>query len=59
VDLAAGITLIVATLVAAILSNTFLELLVAVVVGRGWFRSATAGALGVMAFTIVAELIAG
>jgi len=46
-------------LVAGILSNTLLKLGVAVVVGRGWFRTATAGALGAMALTILAVLIAG
>lgn len=44
-------------LVAGILSNTLLKLGVAVVVGRGWFRTATAGALGAMALAIVAMLI--
>ena len=46
-------------LVAGILSNTFLKLAVAVVVGRGGFRTATAAALGAMALTIIAVLIAG
>jgi uncharacterized membrane protein (DUF4010 family) len=43
-------------LVAGILSNTLLKLTVAVVVGQGWFRTVTAGALGAMAVTIVAMM---
>jgi uncharacterized membrane protein (DUF4010 family) len=39
-------------LVAGILSNTMLKLAVAVVVGRGWFRTVTAGALGAMVVAI-------
>ena len=44
-------------LVAGIVSNTLLKLTVAVVIGRGSFRVATAGALGAMALGIGAMLI--
>ena len=43
-------------LVAGILSNTLLKLSVALVMGRGWFRTATAAALGAMTSAIVATL---
>jgi hypothetical protein len=43
-------------LVAGILSNTLLKLSVALVMGRGWFRTATAAALGAMTIAIVATL---
>jgi len=43
-------------LVAGILSNTLLKLAVALVIGRGWFRAATAGGLGAMALAIAAAL---
>jgi uncharacterized membrane protein (DUF4010 family) len=51
----AGTTAAVA-LVAGILSNTLLKLTVALVIGRGWFRAATAGGLGAMALAIAAAL---
>lgn len=43
-------------LVAGILSNTVLKLIVAVVVGRGWFRAATAGGLGAIALALTGAL---
>jgi uncharacterized membrane protein (DUF4010 family) len=43
-------------LAAGMLSNTLLKLIVAVVVGRGWFRTATVAGLGAMALAIVAAL---
>jgi uncharacterized membrane protein (DUF4010 family) len=43
-------------LVTGILSNTVLKLMVAVVVGRGWFRAATAGGLGAIALALAAAL---
>ena len=46
----------VAALVAGILANTCLKLGVAVVVGRGAFRTATAAALGAMALTLAIAL---
>jgi hypothetical protein len=46
-------------LVAGILSNTLLKLAIAAVVGRGWFRTATAAGLGAMALAITAALSLG
>jgi hypothetical protein len=43
-------------LVVGILSNTMFKLIVAVVVGRGWFRAATAGGLGAIALALSAAL---
>ena len=45
-------------LVAGILSNTLLKLTVALVVGRGWFRTVTAAGLGAMALAITGALVA-
>jgi fructose-1,6-bisphosphatase len=44
-------------LAAGVLSNTVLKLVVAVVVGRGSFRTASAGALAVMGAAIVVSLV--
>lgn len=44
-------------LVAGVLSNTGLKLAVAMVVGRGPFRAATAGALGAIAAAVVVMLV--
>ena len=55
---AAGSTAAVA-LVTGILSNTLLKLTIALVVGRGWFRTATAAGLGAMALAITAALFMG
>jgi uncharacterized membrane protein (DUF4010 family) len=44
-------------LAAGILSNTLLKLTVAVVVGRGSFRTATAGMLGAMALAMAVTLV--
>jgi uncharacterized membrane protein (DUF4010 family) len=46
-------------LVAGILSNTLLKLTVALVIGRGWFRTATAAGLGAMALALTAALFIG
>jgi uncharacterized membrane protein (DUF4010 family) len=43
-------------LVTGILSNTVLKLMVAVIVGHGWFRAATAGGLGAIALALSAAL---
>jgi uncharacterized membrane protein (DUF4010 family) len=51
----AGATAAVA-LVAGILSNTCLKLTIALVIGRGWFRTATAAGLGAMALALAAAL---
>ena len=51
----AGSTAAVA-LVAGILSNTLLKLAVALVIGRGWFRTATVAGLGAMALAIAVAL---
>jgi uncharacterized membrane protein (DUF4010 family) len=45
-------------LTAGILSNTALKLVVALVVGRGWFRVATPAVLASMALAIAATLVA-
>ena len=52
----ADLSTTVAALVAGILANTCLKLGVAVVVGRGAFRMATAAALGAMALTLAIAL---
>jgi uncharacterized membrane protein (DUF4010 family) len=44
-------------LVAGILSNTLLKLTVALVIGRGWFRTATAAGLGAMALALAVALL--
>jgi hypothetical protein len=44
-------------LVAGILANTCLKLVVAVVAGRGSFRTTTAAALGAMAVVLAVALI--
>jgi uncharacterized membrane protein (DUF4010 family) len=44
-------------LVTGILSNTLLKLVVAGVVGRGWFRVMTAGALGAVALAMAVMLV--
>jgi uncharacterized membrane protein (DUF4010 family) len=49
---AGGVPIAALALVAGILSNTLLKLIVAVVVGRGWFRVATAAGLGAMALAM-------
>ena len=46
-------------LVTGILSNTLLKLVVAGVVGRGWFRVMTAGALGAVALAMGVMLVLG
>ena len=51
------IPLATVALVTGILSNTLLKLGVALVVGRGRFRAATAGALGAMALALGAMLL--
>jgi uncharacterized membrane protein (DUF4010 family) len=43
-------------LAVGVLSNTLLKLIVAVVVGRGWFRVATAGGLGAIALALSGAL---
>jgi uncharacterized membrane protein (DUF4010 family) len=44
-------------LVSGVLSNTLLKMVVAAVVGRGWFRAAAGGALGVMAVALIVMLL--
>jgi hypothetical protein len=44
--------------VAGILANTLVKLAIALVVGRGWFRTATAGTLAAMSLALVAMLMA-
>ena len=46
-------------LVAGILSNTLLKLAVALVIGRGWFRTATAAGLGAIALALAVALFMG
>lgn len=54
---ASALPLATTALVAGVLSNTLLKLAVAVVVGRGAFRAATAGALGAIAAAVVLALV--
>lgn len=51
-----AIPIAASALVVGVLSNTVLKLLVAVVVGRGWFRALTAGGLAAIALALGAAL---
>jgi len=56
--LPSDIPLATVALVAGILANTLVKLAIALVVGRGWFRTATAGTLAAMSLALVAMLMA-